>query len=161
MDTAGAVELSPAQCLIRLRSSTWGRVAISMKTIAMVIPVPILALDDRMVFATVWGSTFDRAVQEQAISIQAEGLESAPGTGDLLWSVVVSGICVPDTDPGLLSPRADTGEQERARFNSVPFSLMQGWRAPLLPQLLPQLLSPLAPPRPEPATTFGPAGQGR
>lgn len=125
MDAAGAVDLSPAQCLVRVRSSTWGRVAISIRTIAMVIPVPIRTVDDRVVFSTARGSVFDRAVQEQAISIQAEGLESAGGIDDLLWSVVVSGICRQAPAPG------PDGEHGRVRYNALPFSMVQGWRSPL------------------------------
>jgi hypothetical protein len=131
MDAAGAVDLSPAQCLVRVRSSTWGRVAISIRTIAMVIPVPIRTVDDQVVFATARGSVFDRAVREQAISIQAEGLESADGDvdgdgADLLWSVVVSGICRAAPDPGT------DDEQGRLRYNALAFSMVQGWRSPLL-----------------------------
>jgi len=117
MDAVGAMELSAADCLSRLRSARWGRVALSMQTIAMVVPVPVRVVEDRVVFTTVCGSAFDRAVQGQPISVQVEGREPAGGDGELLWSVVVSGICGPDV-------RAP-GAAERS--NAVPFSLVQGW----------------------------------
>ena len=152
MDAAGAVELSPGQSLARVRSSTWGRVAISIRTIAMVVPVPIRTVDHRLVFATAWGSAFDRAVQEQAISIQAEGLESTPGADDLLWSVVVSGICRPFTDPAPAAPPLELAG-DGFRYHALPFSIVQGWRAPLPP------LTP--PPRTEPPALFEGAGRDR
>ena len=77
MDAVGAMELSAADCLSRLRSARWGRVALSMQTIAMVVPVPVRVVEDRVVFTTVCGSAFDRAVQGQPISVQVEGREPA------------------------------------------------------------------------------------
>jgi len=143
------MELSPAECVNRLRSASWGRVALSMQTIAMVIPVPVGVLGDRVVFATTRGSTFDRAVQGQPISVQAEGREPGPDGRELLWSVVVSGICLPD-EPALLPagllPSSDlagvragvvAGAPERDRWNAVPFSLVQGWSAPVPPRPAP------------------------
>ena len=130
MDTVDARELSPAECASRLRSASWGRVALSMQTIAMVIPVPVRVVEDRVVFATVRGSTFDRAVQGQPISVQAEGREPGPDGVELLWSVVVSGICLPDPSDGA---GADGGPPGADRWNAVPFSLVQGWRAPVPP----------------------------
>jgi len=133
MDAVGARELSPAECVIRLRAASWGRVALSMQTIAMVIPVPVRGVEDRIVFATARGSRFDRAVQGQPISIQVEGREPAPDDGELLWSVVVSGLCLP-YGHDLPAPSSDRGQgaaPERERWNAVPFSLVQGWRAPL------------------------------
>jgi hypothetical protein len=140
IDTAGAQELSPAQCLARLQSATWGRVATSIKTIAMVVPVPVVVLRDRIVFATDRGSSFDRAVQEQAISVQVEGAEPGAGSATMLWSIVVSGICVPELDSEapltqISAAGGSTGGQPR--LNCVPFSLMQGWRATLPPLTAP------------------------
>jgi hypothetical protein len=138
MDSAGAEELSPAQCWARLQSATWGRVATSIQTIAMVVPVPMTVLKDRIVFATDRGSSFDRAVQEQAISVQAEGAEPGEGCAMMFWSIVVSGICVPELDSeALLAQISAAGSAERPRLNCVPFSLMQGWRAPLPSQSAP------------------------
>jgi hypothetical protein len=90
-----------------------------------------------MLFSTIQGSTFDRAVQESAISIQVEGQE-ADGAQDLLWSVVVSGICEPDFDAeshaefdAEFDAGFDAHASARSRVNAVPFSLLQGWRAPM------------------------------
>jgi Pyridoxamine 5'-phosphate oxidase len=136
MDAVGTTQLSPAQCLTRLRSTTWGRVAISMRAIAMVVPVPLVVLDDRVVFATTRGSTFDRAVQEQPVSIQTDGEETGPGDGHLLWSVVVSGVRTP-REPR--PPRAGSASQppttpqaaQVLRWNAIPLSVIQGWQAPM------------------------------
>jgi hypothetical protein len=136
MDAVGTTQLSPAQCLTRLRSTTWGRVAISMRAIAMVIPVPVFVVDDRVFFATVRGSTFDRAVQEQPVSIQAEGEEAGPDDSHLLWSVVVSGVSTPRE---LRPPRAGSAPElppgpeaaDAMRWNAIPVSVIQGWRAPM------------------------------
>jgi len=110
-----------------------------MQTIAMVVPVPVRVVEDRVVFITSRGSRFDRAVQGQPISIQVEGRERTPVDGELLWSVVVSGICIPDdqvpasagtaSSPALDEVMAEASE--RRRWNTVPFALVQGWRAPL------------------------------
>jgi len=113
-----------------------------MQTIAMVIPVPVRVVEDRVVFATARGSSFDRAVQGQPISVQVEGREPGLDGAELLWSVVVSGICLPDP------PSDDAGAggaPEPDRWNAVPFSLVQGWRAPLpaaLPAAVPAALLP-------------------
>lgn len=136
MDAVGTMELSPAQCLTRLRSTTWGRVAISMRAIAMVIPVPVFVVDDQVVFATTRGSTFDRAVQEQPVSIQADGEETGLDDGHLLWSVVVSGVCMPqERRPPPVGPVPElTPAPEAAdpvRWNAIPVSVIQGWRAPM------------------------------
>jgi len=141
MDAVGTTELSPAECLTRLRSTTWGRVAISMRAIAMVVPVPVLVFDDRVVFATTRGSAFDRAVQEQPVSIQADGEEAGPDDDHLLWSVVVSGVStsraprplragpVPEPAPEPAPPGA--GVAAAVRWNAIPVSVIQGWRAPM------------------------------
>jgi nitroimidazol reductase NimA-like FMN-containing flavoprotein (pyridoxamine 5'-phosphate oxidase superfamily) len=136
MDAADATELSPAECLVRLRPATWGRVALSMRTIAMVVPMPVQVVDDRLLFVTAGGSTFDRAVQEQAISIQVEGREDVDDVGLTLWSVVVSGICLPGEDPSEATAGRpilidESVAPRRVRWNALPFSLVQGWRAPL------------------------------
>jgi hypothetical protein len=98
-----------------------------MHTIALVVPVPVVVVEDRVVFATARGSTFDRAVHDQPISVQVEGREPGPDDGELLWSVVLSGVCVPGEPPA-----PPVGKAEDAlRWNAVPCSLVQGWRAPL------------------------------
>jgi nitroimidazol reductase NimA-like FMN-containing flavoprotein (pyridoxamine 5'-phosphate oxidase superfamily) len=127
MDAVGVRDLSPAECLARLRSATWGRVAISMHTIALVVPVPVVVVEDRVVFATARGSTFDRAVHDQPISVQVEGREPGPEDGELLWSVVLSGVCVPGERP----PVPVGAVADDVRWNAVACSLVQGWRAPL------------------------------
>lgn len=140
MDAAGGMELSSLECLARLRSADWGRAATSIQTIAMVVPVPIRVLEDRVVFATGRGSIFDRAVHGQAVSVQAEGLDAGDGATASLWSVVVSGICVaePGHDASLLRLAAIGGWRgEGFRLNSVPFSRVQGWSAPLPLQVAP------------------------
>lgn len=141
MDAVGAMELSPAECASLLRSACWGRVAISMQTIAMVIPVPVRVVEDRVVFATARGSRFDRAVQGQPISVQVEGREPALDDGELLWSVVVSGICAPDRNDDADGDAGGEGDGEPDaavhRVNAVPFSMLQGFRAPMPPDLLP------------------------
>ena len=139
MDAVGTTELSPAECLTRLRSTTWGRVAISMRAIAMVVPVPVLVFDDRVVFATMRGSAFDRAVQEQPVSIQADGEEAGPDDDHLLWSVVVSGVSTsreprlpragPAPEPA--PPSTSGAEAAAVRWNAIPVSVIQGWRAPM------------------------------
>jgi hypothetical protein len=136
MDAVGAMELSPAQCLIRLRAATWGRVAISMQTIAMVIPLPVLVVDDCVVFATTPGSRFDRAVAGQPISVQVEGHEtSLEDPGEMVWSVVVTGVCDRDEPrrprPGPVGEPVSASGAAALRWNAVRCSMVQGWRAPV------------------------------
>jgi|NGEPerStandDraft_6_1074524.scaffolds.fasta_scaffold194814_1 hypothetical protein len=107
-----------------------------MQTIAMVVPVPVMVLPDRIVFGTHRGSTFDRAVRDQAISVQTEGVEHGTDVADMFWSIVVSGVCGQELDPDVdLTQLAEAGgwSAGRYRLNCVPFCVVQGWRAPLSP----------------------------
>jgi hypothetical protein len=149
LDAEGAVDLSPVECLDRLGSVAWGRLAVSMQAIAVVVPVPIMVLQDRVVFATRRGSMLDRAVHGQPVSVQAEGIHDGVGDGGdgacWLWSVVVSGVCAeePVWNPaGWWWAQTSGVDGAISRVNAVPFRLVRGWSAPLPGDLISARLVP-------------------
>lgn len=122
MDFPDAVELDVDACLGHLRGARLGRVATSIRTIAIVLPVPIVVLRDRVVFPTHRGSPLDRAVSGWPVTVQAEGELPVPG-GVSRWTVLVSGITRDDEAP---RDAAVTGDG--VRWNATPFTMVQGWQ---------------------------------
>ena len=98
-------------CLDLLASVGVGRVVVSLSDLPAVLPVPIVADADGIVFAVPRGTDFDRAVSGTVVAIEADLLDRLAG-----WSVVVSGQATPLPDDPPAASGASPAAYRRYRL---------------------------------------------
>jgi nitroimidazol reductase NimA-like FMN-containing flavoprotein (pyridoxamine 5'-phosphate oxidase superfamily) len=76
--------LDEADCRLRLRSRTLGRVAVKLADDLVIFPVYYAVMDDDVVFRTAPGTKLSAAVLKTKVAFEVDG--AAPG-----WSVLVRG----------------------------------------------------------------------
>ena len=91
-----AIELDRAQCLDLLRTTSVGRVVLSIQCIPVALAVSITMLDDELLIATDRRSRLKSDVDSQVVSIQADEFDPTTRTA---WSVLVTGTAEVETDP--------------------------------------------------------------
>ena len=78
------VSLDEADCYLRLRSRSLGRVAIKIADDLVILPVYYAVMDDDIIFRTAPGTKLDAAVLKTKVAFEVDGV--SPG-----WSVLVRG----------------------------------------------------------------------
>ena len=76
--------LDEADCYIRLRSRSLGRVAVKLADDLVILPVYYAVMDDDIVFRTAPGTKLDAAALNTKVAFEVDGV--SPG-----WSVLVRG----------------------------------------------------------------------
>ncbi|MGO9876985.1 MAG: pyridoxamine 5'-phosphate oxidase family protein [Acidimicrobiia bacterium] len=76
--------LDEADCYLRLRSRSLGRVAVNLADDLVILPVYYAVMDDDIVFRTAPGTKLDAASLNARVAFEVDGV--APG-----WSVLVRG----------------------------------------------------------------------
>ena len=87
-DHRGLVVLTLQECLARLRSTPVGRFAFVVQAAPVVLPVNHGLDGTTVVFRTTWGSKLQIAQATERVAYEADGFDTATGTG---WSVLVQG----------------------------------------------------------------------
>jgi uncharacterized protein len=88
VDHRGLVVLTLRECLARLRSTPVGRFAFVMQGAPVVLPVNHGLDGTTVVFRTTWGSELQIAQATERVAFEADGFDTATGTG---WSALVQG----------------------------------------------------------------------
>ncbi len=79
-----AVTLDEADCYLRLRSQSLGRVGVKLADDLVILPVYYAVMDDDIVFRTAPGTKLDAALLKTKVAFEVDGV--SPG-----WSVLVRG----------------------------------------------------------------------
>ena len=85
---AGAANLQPHDCWGLLRTTTVGRLAISVANHPDIFPINYVVDHGTVVFRTAKGTKFDGAVLGASVAFETDGFDSDAGEA---WSVVVKG----------------------------------------------------------------------
>jgi hypothetical protein len=80
--------LEPSQCRRLLSTATVGRVGLVVESLAYVLPVNFLVVDDLVVFRTAKGSSFDRLARDRRLTFEIDHVDPGFHAG---WSVMVIG----------------------------------------------------------------------
>jgi nitroimidazol reductase NimA-like FMN-containing flavoprotein (pyridoxamine 5'-phosphate oxidase superfamily) len=86
---SGVEVMDRATCLERLAEGSLGRIAALSGGRPICLPVNYVVDEDRIVFRTARGTTFDAAVRGAPVAFEIDDTDPEAHTG---WSVVVSGI---------------------------------------------------------------------
>ena len=86
------VTLDEADCYLRLRSQSLGRVGVKLADDLVILPVYYAVMDDDIVFRTAPGTKLDAAVLKTKVAFEVDGV--SPG-----WSVLVRGHVEELRDP--------------------------------------------------------------
>lgn len=83
-DTGDVLSLDEADCYIRLRSRSLGRIAVKIADDLVILPVYYAVMGDDIIFRTASGTKLDAAVLKIKVAFEVDGV--SPG-----WSVLVRG----------------------------------------------------------------------
>ena len=103
-------ELTREECLHRLASASFGRVAVAGSGVAPIIRPVNYRFDERsqsVVFQTRDGSKLAALLSSAQAAFEIDAVDSPPHRG---WSVVVTGVTEPITDAGELKRLSTIGE---------------------------------------------------
>ncbi len=124
-----AIELDRTKCTELLRSVGIARIVLSIGCIPVASPVNMVVFDGDVVFAIGRDSKLTSSVYGQVVSVEADDIDLVSGRG---WSVLVTGVAVPLTEPAqvdrvapLLQPRLAEPHPLLVR---VPSTLISGSR---------------------------------
>ena len=95
LDRNGLVVLNRAQCLELLSRVTFGRVAVTIDALPVILPVNFRLVDERIVFHTGPGSKLDAATVGAVVAFEVDGVDPVSHSG---WSVIVTGVARELTD---------------------------------------------------------------
>jgi hypothetical protein len=128
LDRNGLIVLSRTECVRLLSQATFGRVAVSMGALPVILPVNYRLIDDRIVFRTSPGSKLDAATTGAVVSFEVDSVEPLSHAG---WSVIVTGIAAEVTTPAALAAIAEHNVPCWAhgagdRIVEVPLTLVSG-----------------------------------
>ena len=96
VDEDGVGTLSRAECLGLISHATFGRIGISSGALPMVLPVNFRLVGERIVFRTGVGTKLDAATRNAVVAFEVDEIDPMSHAG---WSVVVTGVASPVTDP--------------------------------------------------------------
>ena len=106
LDRNGLEILDRDECLRLLATALIGRVGISSGALPVIFPVNFRVVDETILFKTSRGTKLDAATHGAVVAFEADTLDPFDHTG---WSVLVTGVARPVTDPDeLLAIRPDT-----------------------------------------------------
>jgi hypothetical protein len=97
LDRNGLEILGRSECLALLGPATFGRVGISSAALPVVLPVNFRLIGDDVVFSTAPGAKLQAATDHAVIAFEVDHLDPVSHAG---WSVLVTGVARPVTDPG-------------------------------------------------------------
>ena len=128
LDRNGLAVLDRATCLRLLASETFGRVAVTMGALPVVIPVNYRVVDDRVVFRTTEGTKLAAATERAVVAFEVDRIDPLDHTG---WSVLVTGTAEVVTDPAELARCRAAGVPRWAkaaddRFVAITTELLTG-----------------------------------
>lgn len=128
VDRNGLLVLDRAECLRLLGQMTFGRIAVTIGALPVILPVNFRLVDDRIVFRTNPGSKLDAATAGSVVSFEVDSIDPVSHTG---WSVVVTGVAAEITDPAELAHVADANVPRWAhgggdRVVEVPITMVSG-----------------------------------
>lgn len=125
-------EMSRAECLEHLASTSMGRLGVTIRALPAILPVNFRLHDDHVVLRSVPGSKLDAATAGTVVAFEAD--DHAPD-GAWGWSVLVQGIAEEVLDPDevaeLRSLHLDAWAfpaGEAHRFLRIPTDLVSGRR---------------------------------
>jgi hypothetical protein len=114
-DRNGLEILDRARCLELLATAHIGRIALSMGSLPVVLPVNFALLGEDILIGTAPGSKLDAAANNAVVAFEADRFDAIYHSG---WSVMAQGVATEITDPV---------ELERARqVPLVPWSGVDG-----------------------------------
>ena len=127
-DEAGI--LSRVECLGLIAHATFGRIAISSGALPMVLPINFRLVDERIVFRTGSGTKLDAATRNAVVAFEVDEIDAMSHAG---WSVVVTGMARPVTDPTDLARLAEANIPRWAASDTdhvieVPITMVTGRR---------------------------------
>jgi nitroimidazol reductase NimA-like FMN-containing flavoprotein (pyridoxamine 5'-phosphate oxidase superfamily) len=99
LDRNGLEVLDEAACLALLRTTTIGRVAITVGALPTILPVNYRFVDGAILFRTGVGTKLAAATAGDVVAFEVDHIEPMSHAG---WSVVVLGIARRITDPARL-----------------------------------------------------------
>jgi nitroimidazol reductase NimA-like FMN-containing flavoprotein (pyridoxamine 5'-phosphate oxidase superfamily) len=101
-------ELSRAECVGLLATTTLGRVGVSIAALPAVLPVNFVVDDGEIVFRSVPGTKFDVATARTIVAFEADHYDPETASG---WSVLIRGIT-----------REVVDEDELAHLRTLPLT---------------------------------------
>jgi nitroimidazol reductase NimA-like FMN-containing flavoprotein (pyridoxamine 5'-phosphate oxidase superfamily) len=96
----GTDVLDRPECLELLARGETGRIAVTMGALPTVLPVSYGLAGEDLVFLAHEGSDLARAAADAVVAFETDHVDTAGGEA---WSVVVTGMAVPVTDPAELA----------------------------------------------------------
>lgn len=128
LDRNGLIVLPRDECVRLLAQATFGRVAVSMGALPVILPVNYRLVGERVVFRTSPGSKLDAATTGAVVSFEVDSIEPLSHAG---WSVIVTGVASEITNPTDLAevlaanvPHWAHGSGDRVV--EVPLSMVSG-----------------------------------
>ena len=123
-------ELSRAEAIRLLTTSSIGRVGITMGALPAILPVSYAVVDDSIVFRSDTGSKFSAAVEGAVVAFETDESDVAAKTG---WSVLVVGCAREITDAAMLERVRAMGldswaPNPRDQFVRIPLDVVSGRR---------------------------------
>ncbi len=109
LDAAGLEILDRATCIELLARSRTGRIAISVKALPSIVPVPFVVIGDEIRLRTRKGTSLEAATVDAVVAFEADGIEAGSGRW---WSVHVTGVARHEN--GDAGPAAPGDVEERS-----------------------------------------------
>jgi hypothetical protein len=120
---SGSGELTRHDCLVKLASGRFGRIAVSLQSLPTILPVAYAMDDDEIVVTTTARPPVLSAVYNNVVTFQVDDAEGRSGDR---WSVMVTGIARPFLP--FVPAKADWSSPPVALRARIPVTLMQGIR---------------------------------
>jgi uncharacterized protein len=124
-----ATPIETEECWRLLRSAEFGRVAVTMGAMPVVLPVFYVVVDQTVVFHTSAGTKMRAATSETVVAFEADRFDPDRDEG---WSVLLQGVAREVTDAGQLdrvrsmSMRRLSVDGRVERFVAVPAATITG-----------------------------------
>jgi nitroimidazol reductase NimA-like FMN-containing flavoprotein (pyridoxamine 5'-phosphate oxidase superfamily) len=126
-----ATPIETEECWRLLRSAEFGRVAVTMGAMPVILPVFYVVVDESVVFHTTAGTKMRAATSQTVVAFEADQFDPDKDEG---WSVLLQGVAREVTDAGELnrvrglSMRRLSGRGRVERFVAVPAATISGRR---------------------------------
>ena len=142
VDRNGLEILDVRECERLLATSTFGRIGVTYAALPVILPINYRYVDGRIIFRTAAGAKLEAAACGSVVAFEVDDMDPLTHSG---WSVVVTGVASPVTDPDELDrleaaavPRwAPSGAD---RFVELPLQMVSGRR--LEPRARPSRVGP-------------------
>lgn len=128
VDRNGLIVLERDECFDLLGQATFGRIAITIDALPMILPVNFRLVNERVVFRTSPGSKLDAASVGQVVSFEVDGVDAFSHAG---WSVVATGVAQVVRDEALLSELAAAkiphwAPSHDEHYVAIPIAIISG-----------------------------------